>query len=60
LARVKNAGKADAYAAGLLSDTEIDDFRRWSTYQLALVRVIEQDGFPDAIAWPAAPDTPIL
>jgi hypothetical protein len=56
LARVKNAGKADAYAAGLLSDAEIDDFRRWSAYQLALVRVIEQDGFPAAIAWPMAPD----
>jgi hypothetical protein len=61
LARVKNAGKADAYAAGLLSDAEIDDFRRWSAYQLALVRAIEQDGFPDAVVWPTEPDEdPVL
>jgi hypothetical protein len=61
LARAKNAGKADAYAAGLLSEVEIDRFRLWSAYQLALVRAIEQDGFPDAVVWPTEPDEdPVL
>ncbi|MEM4986250.1 tail fiber assembly protein [Collimonas sp. H4R21] len=61
LARAKNAGRADAYAAGLLSEVEIDHFRLWSAYQLALVRAIEQDGFPDAVVWPTEPDEdPIL
>jgi hypothetical protein len=57
LARAKNAGKADAYAAGLLSLEEAYGFRAWSSYQIALVRAIEQTGFPDTLTWPAEPAT---
>ncbi|MBR8322237.1 MULTISPECIES: tail fiber assembly protein [Burkholderia cepacia complex] len=54
-ARKANAGKADAYAAGLLDDEGIYYFKAWSAYQMALVRVIQADTFPDAIEWPATP-----
>lgn len=57
LARAKNTGKADAYAAGLLSVEEADSFRTWSSYQIALVRAIEQAGFPESVTWPVAPDS---
>jgi NAD-dependent oxidoreductase involved in siderophore biosynthesis len=57
LARAKNAGKADAYAAGLLSLEEAYSFRTWSSYQIALVRAIEQTGFPESLTWPAEPAT---
>jgi hypothetical protein len=50
-----NAGKADAYAAGLLSKEEIYYFRRWSAYQLDLVRVIQRADFPDNVEWPDEP-----
>ncbi|AXE93972.1 tail fiber assembly protein [Paraburkholderia terricola] len=54
-ARAMNAGKADAYAAGLLSREEAYYFRAWSAYQLDLVRAIQREGFPDAVSWPAEP-----
>ncbi|MBU9512186.1 tail fiber assembly protein [Burkholderia multivorans] len=54
-ARQMNAGKADAYAAGLLSVEEAYYFRAWSAYQLDLVRAIQADGFPDALRWPEDP-----
>ncbi|HDR9048590.1 TPA: tail fiber assembly protein [Burkholderia vietnamiensis] len=54
-ARLMNAGKADAYAAGLLSLEEVYYFRAWSTYQLDLVRAIQADGFPDGVHWPDDP-----
>jgi hypothetical protein len=54
-ARTMNAGKADAYAAGLLSREEAYYFRAWSAYQLGLVRAIEQAGFPDVVSWPDEP-----
>jgi hypothetical protein len=57
VARTNNAGKADAYAAGLLSLEEAYDFRAWSTYQIALVRAIGQAGFPESLTWPPEPAT---
>jgi hypothetical protein len=54
-ARMMNAGKADAYAAGLLSRAEVYYFRAWSAYQLDLVRAIQLEGFPDAVSWPDGP-----
>ncbi|MGC2960180.1 tail fiber assembly protein [Paraburkholderia graminis] len=54
-ARTMNAGKADAYAAGLLSREEAYYFRAWSAYQLDLVRAIQREGFPDAVSWPDEP-----
>lgn len=55
-ARAANAGKADAYAAGVLSPFEQAMFKAWAAYQLDLVRVIESAGFPDDFSWPAKPD----
>ena len=55
IARAKNAGKADAYAAGLLNDEEIYYFKAWSAWQMDLVRAIEQETFPDAVVWPDEP-----
>jgi hypothetical protein len=54
-ARMMNAGKADALAAGLLSIEEAYYFRAWSAYQLDLVRAIQAEGFPDAVSWPSDP-----
>jgi Caudovirales tail fibre assembly protein, lambda gpK len=54
-ARTMNAGKADAYSAGLLSREEAYYFRAWSAYQLDLVRAIQREGFPDAVSWPDEP-----
>ncbi|KUZ83265.1 tail fiber assembly protein [Burkholderia ubonensis] len=54
-ARKANAGKADAYAAGLLDDEGTYYFKAWSAYQMALVSAIQADTFPDAVAWPATP-----
>ncbi|MCY1204532.1 hypothetical protein D9M69_142500 [compost metagenome] len=55
-ARDVNRGKADAYAAGLLSPLEVALFKAWSEYQMALLRVIEAPGFPANKVWPAQPD----
>lgn len=54
-ARAQNAGKADAYAAGLLDDEQIYYFKAWSAYQMALVRAIESDTFPGSVEWPDTP-----
>jgi len=54
-AKQKNAGRADAYAAGLLNDEQIYNFKAWSTYQMDLVRALDQDVFPEAVEWPAEP-----
>ncbi|KAG0162548.1 hypothetical protein DFQ28_001742 [Apophysomyces sp. BC1034] len=54
-ARTMNAGKADAYSAGLLSNEQAYYFRQWAAYQLALTRAIQQEGFPDDVAWPDEP-----
>jgi hypothetical protein len=55
IARRANAGKADAYAAGLLDDEGIYYFKAWSAYQMALVAAISSDGFPENVAWPEPP-----
>jgi Caudovirales tail fibre assembly protein, lambda gpK len=54
-ARAQNAGKADALAAGLLNDEEVYYFKAWSAYQMALVRAIESDTFPESVDWPDTP-----
>ncbi|MGO4813358.1 tail fiber assembly protein [Cupriavidus sp. 2MCAB6] len=55
-AREVNAGKADAYAAGLLTAFEVAMFKAWANYQMDLVRVLSMPGFPAERAWPAEPD----
>ncbi|MEJ0003467.1 MAG: tail fiber assembly protein [Pararobbsia sp.] len=54
-ARSTNAGKADAYAAGLLDELGVAMFKAWATYQLDLVRVLSALGFPADRSWPVAP-----
>jgi hypothetical protein len=54
-ARKQNAGKADAFAAGLLDDEGIYYFKAWSAYQMDLVRQVEKDSFPDGVSWPTEP-----
>ncbi|PTB19554.1 tail assembly chaperone [Trinickia symbiotica] len=55
VARRQTAGKADAYAAGLLDDEQVHNFKAWSAYQMALVSAIERDTFPDDVEWPPTP-----
>ncbi|RQQ73128.1 tail assembly chaperone [Burkholderia stagnalis] len=55
VARKANAGKADAFAAGLLDDEGIYFFKAWSAYQMALVAAIQADTFPNAAKWPEMP-----
>ncbi|MDN7430516.1 tail fiber assembly protein [Burkholderia sp. AU45388] len=54
-ARAINHGKADAYAAGMLTRKEAYSFLAWSSYQLDLVRAIEAKGFPQSVKWPDDP-----
>ncbi|VVE35092.1 tail fiber assembly protein [Pandoraea fibrosis] len=54
-ARRRNAGRADAFAAGLLNDEETYYFKAWSAYQFDLVRVVERDDFPQHVRWPDEP-----
>ncbi|NRO98127.1 tail assembly chaperone [Paraburkholderia sp. NMBU_R16] len=56
VARRQTAGKADAYAAGLLDEEQIYGFKAWSAYQMALVSAIEQEAFPDSVEWPPTPE----
>ncbi|WP_338862502.1 tail fiber assembly protein [Mycetohabitans rhizoxinica] len=55
-AQAANAGKADAYAAGLLSDEQVALFKAWSHYQMELVRAVNAADFPAHVQWPAPPD----
>ena len=55
-AKAANAGKADAYAAGLLSAVEVAVFKAWAAYQMDLVRVVSAPTFPEDIHWPEEPD----
>ncbi|MGX6568465.1 phage tail fiber assembly protein [Cupriavidus taiwanensis] len=56
IAREANAGKADAYAAGLLDAVGTALFKAWSAYQLDLVRVVNSTDFPVVADWPEAPN----
>ncbi|WKZ83948.1 tail fiber assembly protein [Ralstonia pickettii] len=56
LARSHNVGKADALAAGLLTDEEVYYFKAWSSYQMQLIQVLENPTFPDDVVWPAEPE----
>lgn len=56
LAKAKNAGKADALAAGLLDVGGAALFKAWAAYQVAVVAVVEADSFPAGRVWPPEPD----
>jgi hypothetical protein len=49
------AGMADAYIAGLLNEAEIERFKLFAAYKLALNKIDQQSGFPSAVIWPELP-----
>ncbi|MBW5283387.1 tail fiber assembly protein [Burkholderia gladioli] len=55
-AQTKNYGRADAHAAGVLSDVEEAQFVAWSKYQMDLSRVVNAPDFPASAVWPDEPD----
>ena len=55
-AQTKNYGRADAHAAGVLSDVEEAQFVAWSKYQMDLSRVVNAPDFPASAVWPVEPD----
>ncbi|AJY19141.1 MULTISPECIES: tail fiber assembly protein [Burkholderia] len=52
----KNFGKADAFAAGMMTLAEEAVFKAWAAYQMALVRLVDSPTFPDGVVWPDEPD----
>ncbi|NTZ82405.1 tail fiber assembly protein [Burkholderia metallica] len=56
VAAQKNFGKADAFAAGLMTVAEVAVFKAWAAYQMELVRIVSEPTFPEGIVWPAEPD----
>ncbi len=54
-AQTANEGKADAMAAGLLTDLDKAIFKAWAMYQLELYRVIHAPDFPETVNWPNEP-----
>lgn len=55
VARKANVGKADAMAAGLLDTEQMQTFKAWSAYQMALVHELDRPNFPDGVHMPEAP-----
>ncbi|WP_242540381.1 tail fiber assembly protein [Trinickia mobilis] len=53
-ARTFTDGKAEAYAAGTLSDRKAYEYCVWSDYETALSLALERDPLP-AVRWPAEP-----
>jgi len=66
--RDKLLANATLAMAPLQDAVELDDatpaevvlLKQWKQYRVAINRVPQQDGFPHAITWPAAPDTAAL
>lgn len=52
----KNFGKADAFAAGMMTLAEEAVFKAWAAYQMALVRLVDSPTFPEGVVWPDEPD----
>ncbi|WP_230972152.1 tail fiber assembly protein [Burkholderia vietnamiensis] len=51
----KNFGKADAFAAGMMTLAEQAVFKAWAAYQMALVRLVDSPTFPEGVVWPDEP-----
>lgn len=52
------AGMADAYIAGLLEPSDVEKFKAYAAYKLALNKITIQPGYPAVINWPKAPSFP--
>lgn len=48
-------GMADAYLAGILSETESSLFKNFAAYKLALNKVPYQPSYPHEVDWPERP-----
>lgn len=46
----------DAIDENAATDDEVATLKRWKQYRIALNRIEQQEGFPDALTWPVAPD----
>lgn len=49
------AGMADAYIVGLLEDEEVELFKEFASYKLALSKIEKQPGYPVSVIWPPKP-----
>lgn len=46
----------DAIDEEIATDLEVEKFKRWRQYRIALNRIEQQAGFPVDIDWPISPD----
>ncbi|MFJ4197532.1 tail fiber assembly protein [Pseudomonas sp. NPDC089534] len=51
----QTVGMADAYIAGLLDADDMQRFKAFAAYKLALNKIDRQPGYPQDIAWPERP-----
>ncbi|KAA6176229.1 tail fiber assembly protein [Pseudomonas veronii] len=46
----------DAIDLGEDTPADVENLKLWKQYRVALSRIDQQQGFPGAVAWPAAPN----
>lgn len=51
----QTVGMADAYIAGLLDADDMQRFKAYAAYKLALNKIHKQPGYPQNVAWPQLP-----
>ncbi|EZP27194.1 phage tail assembly chaperone [Pseudomonas sp. RIT288] len=51
----QTVGMADAYIAGLLDADDMQRFKAFATYKLALNKIDKQPGYPQNVVWPVLP-----
>ncbi|MEE9679548.1 tail fiber assembly protein [Pseudomonas moraviensis] len=51
----QTVGMADAYIAGLLEADDMQRFKAFATYKLALNKIDRQPGYPQNVDWPVLP-----
>ncbi|WP_085605284.1 MULTISPECIES: tail fiber assembly protein [unclassified Pseudomonas] len=51
----QTVGMADAYIAGLLDADDMQRFKAYATYKLALNKIEKQPDYPQHVVWPELP-----
>ncbi|MDT3310670.1 tail fiber assembly protein [Pseudomonas sp. rhizo66] len=51
----QTVGMADAYIAGLLDVEDMQRFKAYASYKLALNKIDRQPGYPQNVDWPVLP-----
>ncbi|WP_116254548.1 tail fiber assembly protein [Pseudomonas sp. OV221] len=51
----QTVGMADAYIAGLLDAEDMQRFKAYASYKLALNKIDRQPGYPQNVDWPVLP-----